>query len=565
MRTTPFEPAQSVPPGLLRLSRDDRVPSQRPARARGFNDLMSAPTSNNRPPRTAPTLHLRATEAVGLRQLTPEHKASIRILIVDDERTLRESCASVLQYEGYQVTLCSRGEEARDTLKHNQFDIALIDLCLPEVSGMQLLRTCVESHPEMIVIMITGNPTLDSSLEALRAGAWDYLPKPFSGTHLQILLGRAAHAVIVARESSAQRAQFASQHGNSERVTVLGSAPGFRRAIDLARRVALTDASVFITGESGSGKELIAQFIHHHSRRSSRELVAINCAALPETLLESEMFGHVKGAFTGAFRDKPGLLEMANGGTLFLDELVEMSKPIQAKLLRVIQDGVVRRVGSETTDAVVNVRFIACTNGNPEEAVKAGVLREDLYYRLRVVPIHVPPLRDRPEDLPTLANHFLAHYWSRHRGSTAPLPRLSYAAIRALVSRPWRGNVRELQNVIEHMVVLIEPGEEIQPRDIPVIGDDRPVEEPAVVASPAAESAIEAGYHTARDRLLAQFERQYLEQLVVLAEGNMSRAARIAGVDRTTLYRLMERQGLHRKLLVTPVEEATPSEELPKT
>src|SRR5712692_951502 len=555
MRPTPIDPAQSVPPGLLRLSRDHHA-SKRPVRARGLNDLMSAPLSNNRPPRTPPTLPLRSSDVVGLRQLTPEHKATIRVLIVDDERTLRESCASVLQYEGYQVTLCSRGQEALDTLRHNRFDIALLDLCLPEVSGMQLLRTCVDTHPEMIVIMITGNPTLDSSLEALRAGAWDYLPKPFSGAHLQILLGRAAHAVIVARESSEQQAQFAKQHGNSERVTVLGSAPGFRRAIDLARRVALTDASVFITGESGSGKELIAQFIHHHSRRSSRPLVAINCAALPEPLLESEMFGHVKGAFTGAFRDKPGLLEMANGGTLFLDELVEMSKPIQAKLLRVIQDGVVRRVGSETTDAVVNVRFIACTNGNPEEAVKAGTLREDLYYRLRVVPIHIPPLRERTEDIRLLANHFLAHYWRRHRDASAPVPRLSEAAVRALPVRPWRGHVRELQNVIEHTVVLIEPGGEIQPKDIPVIGEDHPVSDTASPGPLAGDGGVEGGFRALRGSMLARFEREYLQQIVALAGGNMSRAARLAGVDRTTLYRFLKRHGLQKKPLAnTPEEE----------
>src|SRR5437899_5817194 len=306
--------------------------------------------------------------------------------------------------------------------------------------------------------MITGKPSVDSSFEALRAGAWDYLPKPFSGTHLQILLGRAAHTVLVARAANAMQAECAREHGNSERVTVLGAAPAFRRAVEMARRVAPTDASVFITGESGSGKELIAQFIHHHSRRSSRPLIAVNCAALPEALLESEMFGHCKGAFTGAVRDKPGLLEAANGGTLLLDELVEMSKPIQAKLLRVIQDGVVRRVGSETTDAVVNVRFIASTNRNPEEAVKTGPLREDRYYRLRVVPIHVPPLRDRPTDIRLLADYFLAHYWGRHRGPTSPLPTLSEAALRALRARPWKGNVRELQNVVEHMVVLLEPG-----------------------------------------------------------------------------------------------------------
>jgi DNA-binding NtrC family response regulator len=466
------------------------------------------------------------------------------MLIVDDERTLRESCTSVLQYEGYQVTQCGRGEEARELLKRQKFDIVLLDLYMPEVPGMRLLRTCLDAHPDTIVIMITGNPSIDSSIEALRAGAWDYLPKPFSGTHLQILLGRAAHAVIVARESDALQADFTREHGNSEFVTVLGTAPPFRRAVDLARRVAPTDASVFITGESGSGKELIAQFIHHHSRRSSRPLVAVNCAALPEPLLESEMFGHCKGAFTGAVRDKPGLLEAANGGTLLLDELVEMSKPIQAKLLRVIQDGVVRRVGSETTDAVVNVRFIACTNRNPEEAVKAGFLRQDLYYRLRVVPIHVPPLRERAADIGLLAEYFLSHYWTRHRGAATPLPRFSDTAARALRARPWKGNVRELQNVVEHMVVLLEPGWEITPDDIPAGGDA--VDEndrwtPREVSS-------EEPYYPARDRLVAEFELHYLTQLVTQARGNMSRAARAAGVDRTTLYRMMERHGLHRKI-----------------
>jgi transcriptional regulator with PAS, ATPase and Fis domain len=340
------------------------------------------------------------------------------------------------------------------------------------------------------------------------------------------------------------QAEFAREHGNSERVTVLGAAPAFRRAVDLARRVAPTDASVFITGESGSGKELIAQFIHHHSRRSSRPLVAVNCAALPEALLESEMFGHCKGAFTGAVRDKPGLLEAANGGTLLLDELAEMSKPIQAKLLRVIQDGVVRRVGSETTDAIVNVRFIACTNRNPEEAVAAGTLREDLYYRLRVVPIPVPPLRERPSDILLLADHFLAHYWMRHRGSGAARPEFTEAAVRSLRARAWKGNVRELENVIEHMVVLLEPGSQIRPEDIPALGETAPSGGSTLMPS---EVTTEEPYYSARDRLVAAFELQYLTQLVTEARGNMSRAARAAGVDRTTLYRLLERHGLHRK------------------
>src|SRR5256712_3743682 len=440
-------------------------------------------------------------------------RSSIRIAVVDDERTLRESCHSVLQAEGYNVALCGRGNEARETLKRRPFDIALVDWFMGEVPGSELLHIALTTNPGTIVIIMTGNPSVASSLEALQAGAWDYLPKPFSATHLQILLGRAAHTVTVAHESK----ELQARGGNGgDKVALIGVSPAFRRAIELARRVATTDASVFITGESGVGKEQIAQFIHLHSRRSSRPLVAINRAALAGALLESEMFGHVKGAFTGAVRDKPGLLEMANGGTLFLDELIEMSKPIQAKLLRVIQDGVVRRVGSEHTDAVVNVRFIACTNCNPEDALRSGQLREDLYYRLRVVPIQVPPLRDRPEDIPLLATHFLAYCWRGHRESAAPLPKLSETAARELRSRPWKGNVRELQNVVEHLVRLVRPGGDIQPEDIPVIDGPMPADDPDESASAIkdADSAIADGYRATRERLLGRVERRVLLQLV---------------------------------------------------
>ena len=521
-------------------------PQVSPRRHGGFTEHMPTRTEQ-RAARAQPKPSATSRQVVSSLQLTPALKASIQILIVDDERALRESCATVLQYEGYQVSLAGRGDEARETLKRNKFDIVLLDLYMGEVSGMRLLRTCLEAHPDTIVIMMTGDPTVDSNLEALRAGAWDYLPKPFSGTHLQILLGRAAHGVLVARESHAIQAEFARENGNSERVTVLGAAPAFRRAVDLARRVAPTDASVFITGASGSGKELIAEFIHYHSRRSIRPLIAINCAALPEPLLESEMFGHCKGAFTGAVRDKPGLLEAANGGTLLLDELVEMPKSIQAKLLRVIQDGVVRRVGSETTNAVVNVRFIACTNCNPEEAVANGTLREDLYYRLRVVPIRVPSLRERPSDILLLAEHFLSYYWNRHRGAGTPPPKFTEAAVRSLRARVWKGNVRELENVVEHMVVLLEPGSEIRPEDIPALEHaGSPGTAPTLMAS---EVTTEEPYYAARDRLVASFELQYLTQLVTESRGNMSRAARAAGLDRTTLYRLVERHGLHRKTI----------------
>jgi DNA-binding NtrC family response regulator len=485
-------------------------------------------------------------------------KTGIQVLVVDYERGLRESCANMLTDYGFNVRMCRRGDEALETLKRSRFDIVLLELTMPEVPGMELLRTTLETHPQTIVIITTGDPSVSSSLEALQAGAWDYLPKPYSATHLQILLGRAAHAVTIGREGRQLPAGPAGENGKSGKVTLIGDAPAFRRVIELARQVAPTDASVFITGESGTGKEQIAQFIHQHSRRSSRPLVAINCAALPEALLESEMFGHVKGAFTGAARDKPGLLEAANGGTLLLDELIDMSKPIQAKLLRVLQDGVVRRVGSERTDAVVNVRFIACTNCNPEEALRSGQLREDLYYRLRVVPIQVPPLRERPDDIPVLANHFLTYYWHRHRGNSTSLPKLSEAAIRELRSRPWKGNVRELQNVVEHMVVLLRPGGEVQPEHIPVIDGLVPMDDPEESASVIrdADNAIAEGYRAARDRLLGQFERRFLHRLVTEADGNISRAARIARLNRTTLYRLMERYGLQRKLLASdPAEQ----------
>lgn len=498
-------------------------------------------------------------------ELRPEDRASVRVLIVDDEESLLESCASVLRVEGYQVTTCRRGTEAVELVQRRPFDVVLVDLYMTQVSGSEILTACLAAQPEALVIVITGNPSVETSLELLRKGAWHYLPKPFAASHLQVLLARAAHTVMVARETRETRETprvvrdalgpgeqeppppgGVQGAGDDRRLVVLGNSQVFRQTMELARRVAATDASVFISGESGTGKELIAQFIHAHSRRSSRPLIAVNCAALPEALLESEMFGHMKGAFTGAIRDKPGLLETANGGTLFLDELTEMPVALQAKLLRVIQDGVVRRVGSTRTDAVVNVRFIAATNRDPKEAVEEGVLRQDLYYRLRVVPITMPPLRERPDDIPLLARHFLAVYWARHRGKE-PAPWFSRDALRALQERAWHGNVRELQNVIEHAVVLLEPAVEIQPDDLPFLDDDRA---PPAAASVASVIGDEQQYHPARERIIAQFERSYLTWLVSRSTGNMSKAARIAGVDRTTLYRLMEKHGLQRDTII---------------
>ena len=477
-----------------------------------------------------------------------EHRAAIRILVIDDDRTLREGCVSVLQVEGYNVTSCGRGDEAIEIVRRAPFDVVLVDLYMTPVSGMEILKAVLGANPDAIVVMMTGNPSVNSSVEALRVGAWDYLPKPFSGAHLQVLVGRAAYAVRASRDRDQARSTLLEQNGNSDRMTLLGASQAFRHIVELARKVAQTDASVMLVGESGTGKELIAQFVHRHSRRARNALVPLNCAAVPENLLESEMFGHKRGSFTGADRDKVGLLEVANNGTFFLDELTEMPLTLQAKLLRVVQDGVVRRVGSEQQDAIVNVRFISATNRDPREAIKNKNLREDLFYRINVFPIVLPPLRDRVEDIPILAKHFLEVSWRRHHPARSAMPTFSDSAMDTLQSCPWHGNVRELQNVVEHAVVLAEAGSVIGPDEI-VLHNEAPWE--SETSTPAV--LLNDAYHVAKEQVLAKFEKDYVTRLVARASGNMSRAARLASVDRTTLYRLFERHGFRRE-----AQEAAP-------
>ena len=472
------------------------------------------------------------------------------VLVVDDDDTLRETVAHYLESFGFDVTRESRGEKAVERVRRRSFDILVIDLYLPGSSGMDILAEAVERHPQSKVVLMTGNPSVESSHRALEAGAFDFLPKPFSATRLEILVDRAVQAIEEERAgfSGPPEPHPADLVASVGDYGLLAESRAMKNIVDLARRVARTDASVFITGESGTGKELIAQFIHAHSPRRERPWVAVNCAAIPESLMESEMFGHGEGAFTGAHRAKEGLLEAASGGSLFLDELAEMPLSIQAKLLRVLQDGVLRRVGSTRTDAVVEVRFIAATNRDPQQAIEEALLRKDLYYRLRVVPIHIPPLRERPEDLRHLTDHYLREFWQRHRAPD-PLPRLADEARAFLRAHSWPGNVRELRNVIEHAVVVADSGQDLHPAAFDLGGDGHATGERDGAVG-VDRSLFGLDYHTAREEMLAAFERDYLAHILREADGNMSGAARLAGVDRTTLYRIMEKRNLRRRDLL---------------
>ena len=322
---------------------------------------------------------------------TPENDIPITVLIVDDEELLVKSCGQILASEGYTVYTEGRGRNALDVVRRQRPDIVLTDLNLPDTDGLALLKDIKKLAPETLVVMITGFATVDSSVEAIRAGAYDYIPKPFTATQLRILIGRAAQQVKLVRDNASLRDQL-KKHYSFE--NIIGTSDLIQKVFSVVSRVAPTDASVFISGESGTGKELIARALHANSRRSGRPFMAINCAALPDHLLESELFGHEKGSFTGADQQRRGLLEVASGGTFFMDEISEMSMELQAKLLRVIQERKIRRVGGEG-EIPIDVRWVSATNRDPEQAVREGSLRQDLLYRLNVVPVKLPPLRHR--------------------------------------------------------------------------------------------------------------------------------------------------------------------------
>ncbi len=374
-----------------------------------------------------------------------------KILVVDDEQSLREVLSIMLKRAGYAATTVADGEEAIEQLQKEIFDLVITDLRMPKVDGMEVLKAVKSASPETVVLIISAFATADSAVEAMKQGAYDYLTKPFQVDEVQLIIRNALEKRRLTAENILLKREMASQSSFAQ---LVGQSDAMQKVFDIVRKVADSKSNVLICGESGTGKELVARAIHYNSVRSARPFVAVNCSAVPETLLESELFGHMKGSFTGAISNKAGLFEVADGGTIFLDEIGDTTPTIQVKLLRVIQEREFRRVGG-SQDVKVDVRIVAATNKDLEKAVAEGAFREDLYYRLDVIPIRLPPLRLRSGDIPLLVNHFLERF-SKESGK--PAPTLMPEATHVLLGHEWRGNVRELENLIERVVAFSTGG-----------------------------------------------------------------------------------------------------------
>lgn len=444
------------------------------------------------------------------------------ILIIDDEEKMRLLLERVLNKHGAFVETAKDGDEAIRRIESHRYDIVLADIKMPGISGMDVLKTTTALHPESQVIMMTAFGTVDSAVEAMKAGAYHYINKPFKMDELLLIINKALEEKSLRREVQTLRKEVQTKYCFDN---IIGKSKAMQGVFDIIRRVADSKSTILIYGQSGTGKELVAKAIHYNSSRRDKPFVTINCSALPETLLESELFGHVKGSFTGAIANKKGLFEEAHQGTIFLDEIGEISPALQVKLLRVLQEKEIKRVGSTTT-TVVDIRLIAATNKDLEEEVRLGNFRDDLYYRLSVIPIHLPPLKERPEDIPLLANHFMAKYAAE---TNSPVKSISKEAMRYLVNYHWPGNVRELENVIERALTLGR-SDTILPEDLPPhIRTEKP---PSTEAEPE------------RDPTLEELEREYIKKILRKVRGHKIEAAKILGIDRRTLYRKEKKYGL---------------------
>lgn len=461
-----------------------------------------------------------------------------KVLVVDDEPQMARMLKRILgKLEGVSVETSLSAEEAFEKIKTLQPEVVVTDVKMPGLNGLEFLNLIREFDPTISVVLISGYGTIEMAVEAVKKGAYDFLQKPFDKERLRHVVKRALERTFLLREN--EKLQRSLPQGRWEKLGIIGESPAIKKVLNLIERVAKSDVTVLIRGESGTGKELVARAIHMLSDRRNKELVTVNCPALPENILESELFGYVKGAFTGAVTDKKGLFVVAKGSTIFLDEIGDISPSIQTKLLRVLQEKEVRPLGSTNT-IPIDVRVIASTNQDLESKIAEGTFREDLFYRLNVVTINVPPLRERGEDIILLAVHFLKKY-AREYGRDG----LNFTpeAIEYLLHYPWKGNVRELQNVVRR-AVLLAPGDQITPQDL-----KEHMESPAQYPFTQQFSLfftehLERPYHQAKKEILSFFSRRYIEYLLSKTGGNVSQAARLAKLERQSFQRLMRQYGI---------------------
>jgi len=444
------------------------------------------------------------------------------ILIIDDEEVIRDSCSQVLNREGYLVNIADNGKTGWEHFKKSPTDIVLLDLKLPGLNGMQVLKKIKKESPDTPVIIITGFATIESAVNTIKRGAFDYLAKPFSPQELRVIVKKALDSRKTQEQSLTPSLKTAR---DDDFTMVVGKSRSMAKVLDIVKRVSPTESTVIITGESGTGKELLATEIHNHSPRKKAPFVVVDCGALVETLFESELFGHVKGSFTGANMTKHGRFEVADGGTIFLDEISNISLNIQAKLLRAIQEREVTRIGS-TKPITVDIRILAATNEDLADCVRKGKFREDLFYRLSVVPIHIPPLRERKEDIPLLLNHFLLKH-SKKSGKklTKPSPK----ATKALLEHEWPGNIRELENTVERAIVLCQK-DRIELEDLFYHG---------ISSSRSFLQSTGEGYKS-----LKEIEKEYIKIVLQSQYGNRTKTAKILGIDRKTLLSKIKKYNL---------------------
>jgi len=458
---------------------------------------------------------------------------STRVLVVDDDKIVLRAVQEILQHNGYHVVTMDDAVEALTTIKDFNMDVAVLDIKMPHLSGMDLLRVLKQTRPDVEVLMMTAHATIKTAVEAVKMGAYDYLTKPFEDIEVLLMSIRRAAEKKALHDRTRELEKALNARNQFE--NLIGQSAQMRKVFNLVETVSHSTATVLIQGESGTGKELVAQAIHYRSPRKNKPFVAVNCSALTDTLLESELFGHVRGAFTGAIGNKKGLFEAADEGTIFLDEIGDIPLATQVRLLRVLQEGEVKRVGANESTKV-DVRVIAASNVDLQQAKEQGKFREDLFYRLNVIPIVLPPLRDRPEDVPLLSYHFLKVYSEKLKKK---LVGISPKAMEALTCNRWTGNVRELENVMERAAVLCTK-EVVDQEDLPS----------EIVQSQKAAGVFEmcslAHLPYAQAKRLARrtFERGYLSALLERNGNNISSAARAAGVDRSNFRRLLKQYEL---------------------